>query len=188
MEPKELRLLAYAALGNACKGIQYFSYGEKPPFISYDKSPVLLKEIGLLNADIKNLQPLLGESLHLSTETIGGQSSGYRIYKLWTPNDLSDADMAIVVRNLDYQMDRRPNNLGSNPRCTINPKKNLVIKFARPSWLTIQDATDALTGQAIPYKQFQDMIKMEIDQMETGKIIWLKNTNKEFKYEISKSS
>jgi hypothetical protein len=131
LEPEELRILAYAALGNGAKGLQYYEYGTCQGYRGFDSSPRLLAEIGKLNHAIKANEPILSLAIPVTVKTIGSDSTGTRVYTLWS----GEEGILVIARNLDCEPTQRvPNALGARPVFRCHSKPNVQIEIGKPAW------------------------------------------------------
>jgi hypothetical protein len=171
LEPGELRSLAYSALGRGCKGIKYYIYGGKEGF---QNSKPLTGEIKALNADIKKLAPILSAAIPLSVETVGAKESGICVYTLAS----GDEGMLVIIRNLDYSMDRKPNQWGAAPRFHFTPKENVKLTIRKPEWLAIRSVRDPLRPERPPfeYQDKFDLLDLNIGRLELVQAVWIQNT------------
>jgi len=169
LQPRELRLLWFAALAHAVKGITWYRHGREPGaphVIGYDENPSLLAEIKKINADTKKLEPILGPSLFISKRTIGEPENGARQFTLWS----GDEGVLVIVRNLDYTTSREDDDLGRNPRFKYTPKTNVPVVIRKPLWFkeaaaqgaTKLTVTDPLTGQVFPHQEDAETIRVEL--------------------------
>ena len=173
LEGQELRLLTYAALGYGVQAISYF-IRDYPGLTGYHKIPLLEAEIKRLNVDLRKLTPLFAAALPLEQETVGGAETGLRVSTLWS----GDAEgLVIVIRNLDYKTDHKPNEGGANPRFRSKLKEMAQVDIRRPSWLKTVEARDALTDQPVPsrVREDTDTIQLDVGTIELGKVIVIQN-------------
>lgn len=188
LEPKELRLLSLMAIGQCVKGINYYSFDEKPPAIGYSKSPGLLNEIRSLNADIRSMEPVLAATIHWKRIEVGDFRTGYRLYTLWAPDAASDGDLVVIARNVHYETSHESNELGAKPVFKITPKPNLKVRIVKPPWLTVEAVVDALTQQPVVWRLDGKEIEVDVGDLELGRILWIKNSNQELRYEKALAS
>lgn len=160
-------------MGYGIKSISYFIHGPSSGLVGYEKSPPLLAEIKRLNADFKKLEPWLGGALPLSREIVGTKVSGFCVSTLWDGNTDS---LLVVLRNLDYKTDRESNDLGQKPRFKITPKEKVQIDIPKPAWLTVAEATDPLTGEAVVSRVQEGTIRLDVGALTLGKIVVIQNS------------
>jgi hypothetical protein len=143
IEPPELRLLTYAALGNGAKGVHYFAYGNiEGEYHGFQEHPALLAEIKQLNAEIKTLEPILAPALPLSIETIGEADNAWRLYRLTSVDGV-----LLIVRSLAYTTSREPNRGEHGQprfRWLAPPDQPIQVAIERPSWFKVGSVTDPL--------------------------------------------
>lgn len=174
LEPQELRLLAYAALGHGAKGFNYYTYGSGADWIGFNESAELVGEIKKLNREVKRLGHLLPEAFPISIETIGGNEHGFRAYTLWSGGD----GMLLILRNLDYMTDCEANELGKRPRFKAVPKQDISVKVRRPGWFALGTVIDVLETpeRRLPCRVGSDgSIEIEIDSLDLIRVLWLQN-------------
>ncbi len=173
LEPGEFRLQTLLALSYGIKAVAYFTYGgmKSVNMLGFEASPPLLTEIKQINKDLKTLEPLFGSALPLFSETVGDKRTGLRVSGLWSGEKDS---LALVVANLDYQTDRKPN-LKLEPRFKIKSKENVRVSIDKPTWLTMGAATDALTGEKVATQVKGDQIELEMGRIELGRIIQIQS-------------
>lgn len=170
LEPGELRLLTYAALGRGCKGIKYFIYDPKTGF---QNSPPLTAEIKAINHEIKTLEPILSPAIPLAVETIGNPKDGIRVYTLAS----GDRGLIVIIRTLAYQTDRQPNQWGAAPRFKFTPKSNVKITIQKPKWLTVGAITEPLADgkTSLTHRVKDDLIELELSQLDLARVLWIEN-------------
>jgi hypothetical protein len=133
LEPEELRLLAYTALGHGVKGINYFtySYDGPNPATGFDRSQRLLAEVKRINAEIKRHERIYSGSIPLAEQTIGSDVDGVRVYTLCAGED----GLLVILKNLDYgPTSREPNLVARKSVFKCRPKTNLRIEISKPAW------------------------------------------------------
>lgn len=145
IEPQELRLLTYAALGHGARGIKYYTYGSGEGWIGFQESKALVEEIKKLNAEIKLLEPILAQAIPISIRTMGGSEGGIRLYTLWS--DHSGGELTLIARSLAYESSREPN-WGEHAAARFkhlaihNDKVEVIME--KPTWLQVDSVIDAL--------------------------------------------
>ncbi len=177
LENKELRSLAYAALGHGAKGINYFSFGvfgamDPCRAIGFINSVPLTEEIKKLNADIRNLEAPLSSSLPMTSKTIGDGLTGLRYYLLGSPQD----GMVLIVRNLDYRTDLQQNELGDKPRFSSVVKKDVNLRIELPTWAAVSEASEVMKeeGGGFNCRIEGKQAVIQLGNLSVGRVIWLK--------------
>jgi len=148
LEPEELRLLVYTALGHGVKGINYFthSYDGPSPATGFDRSPRLLAEVKRINQEIKRNERIFSESIPISEKTTGADTDGVRVYTLCAGED----GLLVILKNLDYgPTSREPNLPSTRSAFKCRPKTNLRIEISKPAWFhSIKQADGTRTVSA----------------------------------------
>jgi len=178
LEPGELRLLLYTAIGNGCKGVNYFIYGNPGEILGFQSSPILLEEIKRLNKEIKNLEPILSPALFYCAHDIGDKVSGQKTYELWS----GDTGVLLIMKNMDYTTDRNPNDMGKNPRFSYKQKADISLVIKKPEWLNLKTdnegnfkAVNPLTMKSLTGKFKDGNMLFVIPNLELTEVIWIQN-------------
>ncbi|MBI4027390.1 MAG: hypothetical protein HY360_20560 [Verrucomicrobia bacterium] len=183
LEPDEYRSQIYGAVAIGLKGLRLFMYGGMPPSLfGYEKSPRLLAAVKQVNREIKSMEPILSAAIPVSTETIGSEKDGLRLYTLWS----GDEGLLVIARNLDYHTDRQPNDFGNKPRCTFVPKKNVALSVRKPAWLTpvpipgaeseaasAVQVTDLLSRETIRAQRQGGRIQLTLPALDVVRVLWI---------------
>jgi hypothetical protein len=172
LEPEELRLLVFAAIGHGVRGVNYYSYGTQTGIqVGFEQSPSLSAEIKRLNKELQLLKPLLSIAFPVSIETVGSQSDGLRIYTLWCP----EKGVMVIVRNLNYSTDRESNSFGTARRFKPQPKHDVQIVLAKPPWLKLAGVIDPITGEKLMYRNGKDKIQLAFKDVNLIRIALARN-------------
>jgi hypothetical protein len=175
IEPGELRLLSYAALGSGVKIIWYYTFESRAAgkgvseIHGFEKSGPLLAEVGKINRDVKKMEGIFSAAVPISSETVGGTERGLRQQTLWA----GDEGMIVVVRNLDYQTDREVNDLCAKPRCKVMAKEKARVTVKKPEWLGIKAVRDGLTGQPVKWEMNAEGIELDLGRLDLGRVIFI---------------
>lgn len=183
LEPEELRLLVYSAVGHGAKGIQYFAC-DTAGGVMYDSmfgflnSVKLSKAIAEINRELRSLEPILSTAFPVSIETFGSKNSGLRAYTLWC----GEQGMLVIVRNLDYYTDRKPNDFAEKPRFRAKPKTLARVRVSLPTWLNLGRVVDPLHANRaqLPSRMIHhNRLELDFRDLELVKLAWIENESAE---------
>jgi hypothetical protein len=171
VEGRELEVLAWAAFLSGARGVCYH-YWKNDPENPFGESVDVPGAMSRLNRELNSIRPILSMLIH--QQSSGDRSGMTHVHEGWS----GDAGVLLLVRNMRYSTDGRPNGGGRNPRFNVTAAEKVKINYLPPPWLMAGQAVDPLLGEPLETTAGRDgELSIRIPRLDSHQLVWIPNTD-----------